>query len=68
MLPAFLPLATSTVYTRTQSTENTGDGFLYLELRKKVTVTNSRMKPLYITKLLTHNFIPPPLPSPLVHK
>jgi hypothetical protein len=67
MLPAFLRLAKSTVYTRTQTTENTGDGLLYLELRKKVTVTNSRMKHFYIIKLLTQNFIPPsPPPGPQI--
>jgi len=35
MLPAFLRLATSTVYTRTQSTENSGDGFRIWNSAKK---------------------------------
>jgi hypothetical protein len=59
--PAFLRLATSNVYTWTQSTENTGYGLIYvLEIPIKVTITYSMMKPIYIIQLLTHSFIPPP--------
>ena len=38
--------------------------FGIFEARVNVTVTNSRLKLLYIIKFLTHNFIPPRPPSP----